>query len=135
MTALVLVLITLSIVIPFTFLSLILTTEDHNEQFLTYREFHENSQYMELEDGDIVHIRDTFSGIWYNQSTGFTYMTFESMDETKTAPWGYDAGIPEDITDEFSIWDRVEIELEIVEDVDSQGNPMLIAHITEIERI
>ena len=131
----VLVLITISIVIPFTFLSLFLAQEHHSGQFFTYKEFHENSQYMELEDGDIVFIMDVFSNIWYNQSTGFTYMAFESMDETRTVPWGYDAGIPEDITDEFGVWDRVEIELEISEDVNSQGNPMLIAHITEIERV
>lgn len=133
--ALFLVLIVLSIVIPFTFLSLILSTDEHGEQFLTYKEFHENSQYMELEDGDVVRLRDVFSSIWCNQSTGFSYMTFESMDETRTVPWGYDAGIPEDITNEFSVWDRVEIELEIVEDVDSQGNPIIIAHISGIERI
>ena len=135
MTALVLVLVVLSIVIPFTFLTLILTTEEHSEQFFTYKEFHENSQYMELEDGDIVHIRDTFSDLWYNKSTEFTYMTFESMDKTRTAPWGYDAGLPEDITDEFSVWDRVDIELEISEEVNSQGNTILIAHITDIERV
>ena len=135
MTALVLVLITLSIVIPFTFLSLFLAPEEHSEQFFTYKEFYENSHSMQLEDGDIVHIRDTFSDLWYNQSTEFTYMTFESMDKTRTAPWGYDAGIPEDITDEFDVWDRVEIELEISREVNSQGNPMLVAHITEIERV
>ena len=94
--AIVLVFLIISIVIPFTFLSLVLITEEHGEQFLTYKEFHENYHSMQLEDGDAVVIRDVFSNIWYNQSTGFTYMAFESMDETRTAPWGYDAGIPED---------------------------------------
>lgn len=133
--ALILVLIFLSIVIPFTFLSLLITPEEHSQEFFTFKEFHNNSQHMQLEDGDVVYIRDTFSGLWFNMSTGFTYMTFASMDNTRTAPWGYDAGIPEDITDEFSAWDTVIIELEISEELNSQGNPILIAHITEIERV
>jgi hypothetical protein len=62
-------------------------------------------------------------------------MAFKSMDATRTAPWGYDAGIPEDITDEFGVLDRVVIELEIEEGLDPQGNPRLIAHITDISRI
>jgi hypothetical protein len=135
MTALVLVLVVISIVIPFTFLTLILTIEEHSGQFLTYKEFHENYHSMQLKDGDVVVLRDVFSNIWYNQSTGFTYMAFESMDKTRTVSWGYDAGIPEDITDEFSARDRIEIELEILEDINSQGNPIIIAHITDIERI
>lgn len=133
--AIILVLVALSIVIPFTFLSLLITPDRHGEEFLTYKEFQDNHQSMRLKDGDIVFIMDVFSDIWYNRSTGFTYMAFKSMDATRTAPWGYDAGIPEDITGEFGVWDKVVIELEIEEDLDPMGNPRLIAHIADIEKI
>ena len=43
--------------------------------------------------------------------------------------------IPRDITGQFSARDGVEIELEIAGDQDQQGNPRLIAHIINIERV
>jgi hypothetical protein len=39
-------------------------------------------------------------------------MTFESMDDNRTVPWGYDAGFPINITGDFKIGDKVEFKSE-----------------------
>lgn len=131
---LIIIIIVLSIVIPITFLSLFIKEEGSSRYYFTYKEFHDQFESLDLKDGDTIIIKDFFSGIWYNETAHYTYMTFQSMDEYRTDSWGYDAGYPEDITDDYKVKDKVIIEVEINQKINDQGYPTLVGHIKSIEQ-
>jgi hypothetical protein len=129
--AIVIIILVLSIVIPIAFMSLFLKEEGESIYYLSYKKLHDKHENSELKDGDIVYIKDIFSGIWYNESSHYTYMTFKSMDDYRTDPWGYDAGYPEDITEEFEVGDNVILKIEMEQEM-RQGIPTLVGHIKSI---
>lgn len=124
-----------SLFIPISFFTLFITEKGDATYHLTYKEFHDKYEDGELRDGDVAYIEDTFSDIWYNNSTEYTYMTFCSFDEYRTAPWGYDAGYSLDITDEYRAGDDVLIKVELEQELNSQGVPNIRGHIASIEHV
>ena len=133
--AIIVVILVISITIPVTFISLFIKEEGSSVHYFTYKEFHDQFDSLDLKDGDIVHINDVFSGIWYNESTHDTYMTFESMDEDRTDPWGYDAGYQSDITQEYHVGDKVKLKIEMEQEMNDQGIPILVGHIRSINHV
>ena len=129
----VIVILVISIFVPITFISLFIKEEGDSTHYMTYKELHDKHENMDLKAGDVIYIIDTFSDIWYNQSAHYTYMTFKSMDGYRTDPCGYDAGYPEDVTDEFHSGDNVKLEIEMEQELNGQGVPTLVAHIRSIE--
>ena len=127
------ILLVISIVVPISFLSLFLREEGGAIHYFSYKEFHDQYEDLYLKDGDVVFIKDIFSGIWYNQTTDYTYMTFRSMDNDRTDPWGYDAGYFGDITNEFQSGDKVSLKIEMEQEMSPQGYPTLVGHIKSIE--
>jgi len=89
-----------------------LFTKSLEEEYITYKELQEKYSNDEYKTGDVVYVRDTLSGIWYNESVNYTFMTFKSNDNYRTAPWGYDAGFPKNITGEIKLADEVEVKFE-----------------------
>ena len=108
-----------------------LFTEPADDVYITFREVRERCDKNEYKLGDVVYVRDTLSGVWYNESANYTFMTFESMDDNRTALWGYDAGYPENITNEFKIGDRVRIKIEFEDG--SEFDKDIIGRIKTIE--
>lgn len=131
--ALLIVLLILTIVIPIVFISLFLKEEGCGRYYYSYKEFHDTFDDLELMAGEVIFIKDTFSGIWYNETHHFTYMTFESMDANRTDPWGYDAGHPEDLTEDYHIGDKIIMKIEIKQQMDDSGYTSLVGHIKSIE--
>ena len=129
------VVLVLSIAVPGSFIALFMVDEGNSTYYCTFREFHEKYDALELKAGDVVYIEDTLSGIWYNQTAQYTHMTFESMDEIRTVPWGYDTGYRENITDEFSEGESVRLIIELTQEIGAQGVPVLVGHILEIEHL
>lgn len=109
--------------------------KENNIHYLTYKEFHDKYEANQIEAGDILNLRDTFSDLWYNQTAHYTYMTFKSMDNYRTDPNGYDAGLPEDITDDYKAGDKVELKIEMTLETNEQGVKNLIGHITSIKHL
>ena len=124
-----------SLFIPISFFTLFITEKGDSTYHLTYKEFHDKYEDGELKDGDVAYIEDTFSDIWYNDSTEYTCMTFESFDEYRTAPWGYDAGYSQDITDEYRAGDEVRLKVELRQEIGNQGVPDIRGHIVAIEHV
>jgi hypothetical protein len=133
--AFIVVILVISITIPVTFISLFIKEEGSSVHYFTYKEFHDQFESLDLKDGDDVHIKDVFSGIWYNESTQYTYMTFESMDASRTDPWGYDAGYQSDITQEYHVGDKVKLKIEMEQEMNDQGIPILVGHIRSIDHV
>ena len=109
-------------------ISLPIKDQGGNTYYLTYKEMHDMHENNELKAGDIVYINDTFSDIWYDCEDQYTYMTFDSMDEYRTAPWGYDAGYSQDLTDEYQQGDHVIIKVELEQELNYQGVPDIIEY-------
>ena len=132
--AVILVLLVLSIIVPVAFFALFIGEEGGTSyRYCSYKEFYDQHENLELKAGDMVYIRDTLSGIWYDQSTQYTYLRFESMDEDRNVSWGYDAGYLADITHGYSAGDSVTLEIEIAQEMSPQGTPILVGHIRSIE--
>jgi hypothetical protein len=62
-------------------------------------------------------------------------MTFESYDEYRTAPWGYDAGYDKDVTHEFRPGDAVIVKVELEQEMTYRGIPEIRGHIISIEHV
>jgi hypothetical protein len=99
---------------------------------MTYKEFYDKYDEGELKAGDTVFIEDTFSDIWYDNDTQYSYMTFESYDEYRTASWGYDMGHGQDVTGEFQPGDKVVVEVELKSELTPQGFPFIQGHAVSI---
>ena len=129
------VILIISIIIPFTFISLFIKEEGNSVHYFSYKEFYDQFDNLDLKEGDIVYINDVFSGIWYNESTHYIYMTFESMDHSRTNPWGYDAGYQSDITQEYQVGDEVKLKIEMEQEINDQGIPILVGHIRSVNHV
>ena len=123
-----------SVFIPISFFTLFIVDKGDSTYHLTYKEFHDKYEDGELKDGDVAYIEDTFSDIWYDNNTEYTYMTFVSFDEYRTAPWGYDAGYSQDITDEYQPGDKVILKVELQQEI-NQRVPIIRGHIVAIEHV
>ncbi|UCE36983.1 MAG: hypothetical protein JSW00_16045 [Thermoplasmata archaeon] len=134
MVALVLIILVLTIAIPLSFFSLFLRDEGESRYYFTFKEFHDKYDSLDLKDGDIVYIKDVFSGIWYNEDAHYTYLAFESMDGYRTDPWEYDAGYPRNITGDYREGDEVILKIEMNQEM-VDGKPNLVGHITSIEHV
>jgi hypothetical protein len=132
-TIILFVLLVLSLITPFSILGLFLQPHGDTTYHLTYKEFHEKFYNGELKSGDNVFIEDSFSDIWYDNRTDYSYMTFESYDEYRTEPWGYDMGYGQDVTEEFQSGDQVLVEVELKNEMTPQGIQYLQGHIVSIE--
>jgi hypothetical protein len=130
--ALIIIILVLTIAIPLSFLSLFIKEEGDSRYYFTFQEFHDKYDSLDLKEGDIVYIKDVFSGIWYDEEAHYTFMAFESMDPYRTVSWEYDAGYSENITDEYDVGDEVIIELEMSQQM-IDGTPRLVAKIDSIE--
>jgi hypothetical protein len=106
---------------------------DTENEDMTFKDLKDKFDNNELNHGDIEYVTDIFSNIWYDQTTHYTYMTFKSMDDHRTDPWGYDAGYPYDITDIYKIKDKVRLKIQMSEETDESGNARLVGHIKEIK--
>jgi hypothetical protein len=132
MMALIIIILVLTIAIPLSFLSLFIKEEGDSRYYFTFKEFNDKYDSLDLKEGDIVYIEDVFSGIWYDEEAHYTYMAFESMDPYRTVSWAYDAGYPENITDEYGLGDEVVIKIEMSQQL-IDGNPRLVAKIDSIK--
>ena len=132
MMALILIILVLTIAIPLSFLSLFLRDEGESTYYLTFKEFYDKYHNQDLIDGDVIYVKDVFSGIWYDEEAQYTYITFKSMDAERAVPWGYDIGYRENITDEYHEGDEVIIEIEMTQQI-IDGTPRLVAKIDSIE--
>jgi hypothetical protein len=130
--ALIIIILVLTIAIPLSFLSLFLRDEGESTYYITFKEFYDKYHGQELKDGDIIYIKDIFSGIWYDEDAQYTYITFKSMDAERTVSWGYDIGFSKNITDEYQEEDEVIIKIEISQHM-IDGTPRLVAKIDSIE--
>lgn len=122
----------LTIAVPLSFLSLFISEEEESRYYLTFKEFHDKYIGQDLKDGDIVFIKDVFSGIWYDEDAQYTYITFKSMDAERTVSWGYDMGYSKNITNEYRKGDEVIIKIEMSQQM-IDGIPTLTARIDSIE--
>lgn len=132
MMALIIIILVLTIAIPLSFLSLFIKEEGDSRYYFTFKEFHDKYDSLDLKEGDIIYIKDVLSGIWYDEEAQYTFMAFRSMDAKRTVSWGYDAGYPENITDEYGVGDKVIIKIEMSQQM-IDGTPRLVAKITSIE--
>ena len=130
--ALIIIILVLTIAIPLSFLSLFLKEEGESRYYFTFKEFHDKYDSLDLKDGDVIYIKDFFSGIWYDEDAQYTFMAFKSMDAERTVSWGYDAGYPENITDEYRVGDEVIIKIEMSQQM-IDGPPTLVDKISSIE--
>jgi cytochrome c-type biogenesis protein CcmE len=130
--ALIIILLVLTIAIPLSFLSLFLREEGESTYYLTFKEFYDKYHSQDLIDGDVIYVKDVFSGIWYDEEAQYTYITFKSMDAERTVSWGYDIGYQENITDEYQEGDEVIIKIEMSQQI-IDGTPRLVAKLDSIE--
>ncbi len=132
LTISIIVILIISLFLPISFLMLFINEEGDSTYYLTFKEFNDKYEDGELKDGDVAYIEDTFSDIWYDNSTEYTYMTFESFDEHRTATWGYDAGYDEDITSDYRPGDAVIVKVELQQELTYRGIPDIRGHIVSI---
>jgi hypothetical protein len=133
LTVILFVILVISIITPFSILGLFLQSHGDSTYHMTYKEFYDKYDEGELKAGDTVFVEDAFSDIWYDNDTEYSYMTFESYDEYRTAPWGYDMGYDQDVTAEFVPGDDVVVEVELRNEVTPQGLPYLQGHTVSID--
>ena len=132
--ALFVVVLVVLIVIPLGFFTLFMRGGGDSEyHFDSYKEFLDEFQggSLDLEEGDVVVLEDVLSGIWYNDTTPYTYLMFESVDAHSRVS-GYDAGYQGNVADSYGVGDRVRLRVNIVQELSAQGVPTMRGHIESI---
>jgi len=132
-TVILFVILVVSLITPFSFLGFFLQHHGDSTYHMNYKEFHEKYDNGDLKDGDKIYIEDTFSDLWYDNATEYSYMTFESYDEYRTASYGYDMGYSQDVTGEFQPGDCVVVEVEMRTVTMPYGIPCLQGHAVSLD--
>ncbi|MDG6220382.1 MAG: hypothetical protein QCI38_02910, partial [Candidatus Thermoplasmatota archaeon] len=92
--AIIAILLFISVLVPVAIFTLSVEDTGDSTYTGTYAEILQKHEELGLKSGDTVIIEDVLSGIWYNASTGYTYLQFQSGDELRASPTDYEAGYP-----------------------------------------